>query len=501
MLGYRDEREYVGKAAARSDDAANWVPTRITGLLLVAVSALKGTAGRAWWAFRTQHQPAVRTQQDAGHRDDGRELSACSCRSRAPTRWDGRTRPLTADVIDDAAWMVWAAGGATVALAAGPGRGAHLGGALHERRAGRLSCGPCAASVHGAVDPSALRAEGVDPGAIVDFSSNQSPLGAAPGVAAAVAGAVRRRLPGSARRGALRAPGRPSRREAGAGRLRQRQHRADPAGRAAGAGARRRGSRAGAGVRRVRGGHGPRRRAARVRAPGARRGRGGLLLRRARPPRGTARAAPAPLLALLAQQPDRGGAARGSDRRPGRRAPGHALRARRGLLRPAARAAVGARVAGSGQPHRAPLDDQVLGPRRPAPRARGRRAGPGRGAARRGASLERQRLRPGRGSRGARRPRRTTNGRSRCSSPSATASPPACGELGWTTEPTTAGFFLIRAGDAPELRRALLERGLLVRDCTSFGLPAHVRVSPRHPGQNDLLLEAFAALAPPEAAR
>ena len=46
------------------------------------------------------------------------------------------------------------------------------------------------ASVHGAIDPSALRAEGVDPAAVVDFSSNQSPLGAAPGVAHAVAGAV-----------------------------------------------------------------------------------------------------------------------------------------------------------------------------------------------------------------------------------------------------------------------------------------------------------------------
>ncbi len=57
MLGYRDEREYVGKAAARSDDAANWVPTRIAALLLVAVSAFTGTAGRAWWAFRTQHRP------------------------------------------------------------------------------------------------------------------------------------------------------------------------------------------------------------------------------------------------------------------------------------------------------------------------------------------------------------------------------------------------------------------------------------------------------------
>jgi histidinol-phosphate/aromatic aminotransferase/cobyric acid decarboxylase-like protein len=47
-----------------------------------------------------------------------------------------------------------------------------------------------ARSVHGAVDPAALRAEGVDPASIVDFSSNQSPLGAAPGVAAAVASAV-----------------------------------------------------------------------------------------------------------------------------------------------------------------------------------------------------------------------------------------------------------------------------------------------------------------------
>jgi threonine-phosphate decarboxylase len=70
---------------------------------------------------------------------------------------------------------------------------------------------------------------------------------------------------------------------------------------------------------------------------------------------------------------------------------------------------------------------------------------------------------------------------------------------GWTTEPTTAGFFLIHGGDASILRAALLERRCLVRDCTSFGLPAHVRVSPRHPEQNDQLLEAFATLDPQEA--
>jgi threonine-phosphate decarboxylase len=73
-------------------------------------------------------------------------------------------------------------------------------------------------------------------------------------------------------------------------------------------------------------------------------------------------------------------------------------------------------------------------------------------------------------------------------------------ELGWITEPTTAGFFLIHAGDAAALRAELLARGRLVRDCTSFCLPAHVRISPRHPRQNDLLLESFGRLAPPEVA-
>ncbi len=68
---------------------------------------------------------------------------------------------------------------------------------------------------------------------------------------------------------------------------------------------------------------------------------------------------------------------------------------------------------------------------------------------------------------------------------------------GWTTEPATAGFFLIHVGDASAARRALLAQGCLVRDCSSFGLPEHVRVSPRQAPQNDRLLTAFAALRPP----
>jgi adenosylcobinamide-phosphate synthase len=117
MLGYRDEREYIGKAAARSDDAANWVPTRLTGLLLVGVAGLKGRAGRAWWAFRTQHQPehgpnktlAIATMAGAL----GVQLQKPGAYALGKAE-----RPLTPQVIDDAAWMVWVAGGAAVAGAA-----------------------------------------------------------------------------------------------------------------------------------------------------------------------------------------------------------------------------------------------------------------------------------------------------------------------------------------------------------------------------------------------
>jgi adenosylcobinamide-phosphate synthase len=118
MLGYRDDREYVGKTAARSDDVANWVPTRFTGLLLVAVSALKGRAGRAWWAFRTQHQPQYGPNKTLAIATMAGSLGV---RLQKPGAYalGAPDRPLTADVIDDAVWRVWAAGGAAVALAAG----------------------------------------------------------------------------------------------------------------------------------------------------------------------------------------------------------------------------------------------------------------------------------------------------------------------------------------------------------------------------------------------
>jgi len=60
--------------------------------------------------------------------------------------------------------------------------------------------------------------------------------------------------------------------------------------------------------------------------------------------------------------------------------------------------------------------------------------------------------------------------------------------LGLVPIPSAAHFFLVRVGDGAGFRMALLRRGVLVRDCASFGLPAHVRIATRRPEENERLL-------------
>ncbi len=65
----------------------------------------------------------------------------------------------------------------------------------------------------------------------------------------------------------------------------------------------------------------------------------------------------------------------------------------------------------------------------------------------------------------------------------------ALSELGFTVVPSDAHYFLVKAGDAAACRRALLKHGLQIRDCTSFGLPQYVRISPRSLPECEKLIE------------
>jgi histidinol-phosphate/aromatic aminotransferase/cobyric acid decarboxylase-like protein len=68
--------------------------------------------------------------------------------------------------------------------------------------------------------------------------------------------------------------------------------------------------------------------------------------------------------------------------------------------------------------------------------------------------------------------------------------------LGYAPLPSTAPYVVFEAGDGAALRRGLLSRGVVVRDCASFGLPSFVRVAVRPEGDRARFLAALAEVNP-----
>jgi adenosylcobinamide-phosphate synthase len=59
MIGYHGKYEHLGKFAARLDDVLNYIPARISLLLLVMAAAFKKSGRRAWQTARREH---IRTE-------------------------------------------------------------------------------------------------------------------------------------------------------------------------------------------------------------------------------------------------------------------------------------------------------------------------------------------------------------------------------------------------------------------------------------------------------
>lgn len=65
---------------------------------------------------------------------------------------------------------------------------------------------------------------------------------------------------------------------------------------------------------------------------------------------------------------------------------------------------------------------------------------------------------------------------------------------GLAVQPSSTHYFLVKVGDAARFRHTLLQAGVQVRDCASFGLPAWARVATRQPDDNLRLVEAVRRL-------
>lgn len=68
-------------------------------------------------------------------------------------------------------------------------------------------------------------------------------------------------------------------------------------------------------------------------------------------------------------------------------------------------------------------------------------------------------------------------------------------KLGFSCIPSDTNFFLVKVNDAAKLRKRLLvHKKILVRDCSSFGLPEYIRIAPRSRNKNRKLVTAIKEL-------
>ena len=69
--------------------------------------------------------------------------------------------------------------------------------------------------------------------------------------------------------------------------------------------------------------------------------------------------------------------------------------------------------------------------------------------------------------------------------------------LGFKVLPSDANYFLVKVGNAREFRNSLLKHDILVRDCSSFGLPEYVRIAPRTMPECEKLVAAIGSISSP----
>ncbi|HEY3415478.1 MAG TPA: adenosylcobinamide-phosphate synthase CbiB [Armatimonadota bacterium] len=118
MIGYRGEYEYVGKAAARLDDVVNWIPARLAGVILCLVALCTGGLRNAVRALlRDRH--VVESPNAAWTMAPMAGALRIQLEKVGHYRLGLPERPLTAELIGEAATLTWLAGGIYILVSGG----------------------------------------------------------------------------------------------------------------------------------------------------------------------------------------------------------------------------------------------------------------------------------------------------------------------------------------------------------------------------------------------
>jgi adenosylcobinamide-phosphate synthase len=117
MLGYHGHYEYLGKASARLDDLLNFIPARITAVLLLVAGALRGLNVRR--AIAIWRRDAATTESPNAGRPMATMAGLLGVRLEKTGHYQlgDAVEPLVSQKIDDAWRVVQLAGGVCVALA------------------------------------------------------------------------------------------------------------------------------------------------------------------------------------------------------------------------------------------------------------------------------------------------------------------------------------------------------------------------------------------------
>lgn len=118
MIGYHGRYEYLGKAAARLDDLLNFLPSRLTALLIIACAPLyRGNRQRAWQIWR---RDAHKTASPNAGQPMAAAAGALGVQLEKVDHYivGDREKALSTQAIKRAECMVWCIGCLAFALAA-----------------------------------------------------------------------------------------------------------------------------------------------------------------------------------------------------------------------------------------------------------------------------------------------------------------------------------------------------------------------------------------------